>query len=117
VIVNIASILGYGVQKGVASYAIAKAGVIQATKAMAYELASRNIRVVALAPGYVITEMNRDWLTSEEGGAMARQIPLRRFGEEADLDGAILLLASKAGGWMTGSTLVVDGGQMIGLRD
>jgi 3-oxoacyl-[acyl-carrier protein] reductase len=115
-IVNIASILGYGVQRGVAAYAVAKAGVIQLTRALALELGSKNIRVNALAPGYIITELNREYLTTGKGAAMTRDIPLGRMGEEGDLDGALLLLCSDAGRFITGATLVVDGGHMIALR-
>jgi len=115
-IVNIASILGFGVQRGIAAYAVAKAGVIQMTRALALELGSKNIRVNALAPGYIITELNHDYLTSGKGAAMTRDIPLGRMGDERDLDGALLLLASDAGRFMTGATLVVDGGHMIALR-
>jgi 3-oxoacyl-[acyl-carrier protein] reductase len=115
-IVNIASILGYGVAKGTVAYATAKAGVIQLTKALALELAFKGIRVNAIAPGFVVTEINRDYLTSEIGARMTREIPVGRFGEERDLDGALLLLASDAGRFITGATIVVDGGHMVGLR-
>jgi NAD(P)-dependent dehydrogenase (short-subunit alcohol dehydrogenase family) len=115
-IVNIASILGFGVSKGAAAYATAKAGVVQLTKALAIELAFRGVRVNAIAPGYVITEINREYLTTGPGAGMAREIPVGRIGEERDLDGALLLLASDAGRFITGTTVVVDGGHMIGLR-
>ena len=115
-IINIASILGFGVAKGVSAYAVAKAGVVQLTRAMAVETGSRAIRVNAIAPGYFITEINDAYLQSEAGAAMARDIPLRRFGAEGDLDGVLLLLASNAGAFINGATYVVDGGQMIGLR-
>ncbi|QCI64238.1 SDR family NAD(P)-dependent oxidoreductase [Phreatobacter stygius] len=115
-IVNIASILSYGVTKGTASYAVSKAAVAQVTQAMAYELAFKGIRVNAIAPGYVITDINRDYLTSEKGQTMLRDIPVGRFGEEQDLDGALLLLLSDAGRFMTGTVVTVDGGHRIGLR-
>lgn len=115
-IVNIASILGYGVSKGNASYAVTKAGVIQMTQALALEWSFKGIRVNAIAPGYVITDINRDYLTEGKGAEMARDIPIGRFGKEHDLDGALLLLLSEAGAFMTGTTITVDGGQRIGLR-
>ena len=111
-IVNISSIAGFNVAKGVAAYAVAKAGVIQLTKALGLELAARGIRVNAIAPGWIVTDLNRDYLASERGAALKRDIPLGRFGEERDLDGVLLLLASDAGRYMTGTTVVVDGGQL-----
>jgi NAD(P)-dependent dehydrogenase (short-subunit alcohol dehydrogenase family) len=114
-IVNIASVLGFGVSKGVIAYATAKAGVIQLTKALALELAFKGIRVNAIAPGWIVTEINRDYL-GREGAALKREIPVGRFGEESDLDGPLLLLASDAGRFITGATIVADGGQMVALR-
>jgi 3-oxoacyl-[acyl-carrier protein] reductase len=115
-IVNIASVLGFGTAKGTAAYATAKAGVVQLTKALALELAYRGVRVNAIAPGWFVTEINRDYLTSEKGAALTRDIPVGRFGEDGDLDGALLLLASNAGRYIAGATYVVDGGQMVALR-
>jgi NAD(P)-dependent dehydrogenase (short-subunit alcohol dehydrogenase family) len=115
-IVNIASVLGMTPDNGVASYATAKAGVIQLTKALAIELAFKGIRVNAIAPGWIETEINRDYLASERGSAMKRRIPMGRFGEARDLDGPLLLLASDAGRFMTGATVVADGGQVVALR-
>ncbi|GAB2491395.1 SDR family oxidoreductase [Comamonas humi] len=112
-IVNVASILGERVGGGVAPYAISKAGVIQATKAMALELARYGIRVNALLPGYVITDLNRDFLTSEPGEKLRMRIPSRRFSELADLDGPLLLLASDAGAAMSGATVAVDGAHLV----
>jgi 3-oxoacyl-[acyl-carrier protein] reductase len=112
-IVNIASILGYGVSKGVAAYAVAKAGVVQLTGALALELAFKGVRVNAIAPGFVVTEINDDYLKSRP--EMTRFIPAGRFGETRDLDGALLLLASDAGRFMAGSTIVVDGGQVLAI--
>jgi 3-oxoacyl-[acyl-carrier protein] reductase len=113
-IINISSIAGLSVSKGVAAYAVAKAGVIQLTKALGLELAAKGIRVNAIAPGWIVTDLNREFLTTERGAAIKHDIPLGRFGEERDLDGALLLLASDAGRYMTGTTIVVDGGQLIG---
>jgi NAD(P)-dependent dehydrogenase (short-subunit alcohol dehydrogenase family) len=109
--VNIASILGLGGAQGVAAYSASKAGLINLTRALAGEWARHGIRVNALAPGYVETDLNRDWLTSKAGEAILKRIPQRRFGQLEDLDGPLLLLAADAGGFMTGSVLVVDGGQ------
>lgn len=113
-IVNIASVLGTGVLKAVSPYAISKAGMIQATKAMALELAGQNIRINALAPGYIDTEMNHDFWSTPAGERLTKRIPQRRIGAESDLDGAILLLASKASRYMTGSVVTVDGGFLLG---
>jgi 3-oxoacyl-[acyl-carrier protein] reductase len=115
-IVNIASVLGLGVDKGVIAYATAKAGVIQMTKALSLELAFKGIRVNAIAPGWIVTEMNRDFLSGERGTALKREIPMGRFGEERDLDGPLLLLVSDAGRYITGATIVADGGQVVALR-
>jgi len=115
-IVNIASVLGLDVAKGTAAYAIAKAGVIQMTRALALELAFKGVRVNAIAPGWFVTEINRDYLTSEAGGKLTRDIPMGRFGKDGDLDGPLLLLASDAGAYVTGATLVVDGGQVVAIK-
>jgi 3-oxoacyl-[acyl-carrier protein] reductase len=115
-IVNIASVLGLAVAKGAVAYATAKAGVVQVTKALAVELAFKGVRVNAIAPGWFVTEMNDDYLASEAGAAIKREIPMGRFGNAGDLDGALLLLASDAGSFITGATIVVDGGQVIGIR-
>ncbi|MEH2549861.1 NAD(P)-dependent dehydrogenase (short-subunit alcohol dehydrogenase family) [Bradyrhizobium sp. AZCC 2262] len=112
-IVNIASILGERVAGGVAPYAISKAGVVQATKAAALELARHRIRVNALLPGYVITDLNREFLTSEAGEKLRSRIPSRRFGELTDLDGPLLLLASDAGAAMSGAAVAVDGAHLV----
>ncbi len=112
-IVNVASILGERVAGGVAPYAISKAGVLQLTKALALELARHGIRVNALMPGYVVTDLNRDFLLSEPGDKLKARIPSRRFGELTDLDGPLLLLASDAGAAMSGSTLAVDGAHLV----
>jgi 3-oxoacyl-[acyl-carrier protein] reductase len=115
-IINIASVLGLGVAKGTAAYAVAKAAVIQTTKALALELAFKGVRVNAIAPGWFVTEINDEYLNSEAGTAIKRDIPMGRFGKAGDLDGALLLLASDAGSYITGATLVVDGGQVIQVK-
>jgi 3-oxoacyl-[acyl-carrier protein] reductase len=115
-IVNIASVLGFGVSKGVAAYATAKASVIQITKSLAVELAFKGVRVNAIAPGWFVTEINDKYLESEAGKQLIRDIPMGRFGEAGDLDGALLLLASNAGRYITGATIVVDGGQVVQLK-
>lgn len=112
-IVNIASVLGLGVMKFLSPYTISKAGIIQATKSMALELAGNRIRVNALAPGYIDTEMNHDFWATPPGEKLTRRIPQRRIGSESDLDGAILLLASGASRYMTGSVITVDGGFLL----
>lgn len=112
-IVNVASVLGTGVLKALSPYAISKAGMIQATKALALELAGQNIRVNALAPGYIDTEMNHDFWSTPGGERLMKRIPQRRVGAESDLDGAILLLASQASRYMTGSVVTVDGGFLL----
>ena len=112
-IINIASVLGFGVSKGVAAYATAKAAVVQVTKALAVELAFKGVRVNAIAPGWFVTEINDKFLAGEAGEALKRAIPAGRFGKDGDLDGALLLLASDAGSYITGATIVVDGGQVV----
>ena len=112
-IVNIASILGLRVIPGVASYAAAKAGLIQLTRQMAVELVRHRIRVNALAPGYIATDINRDFFASDAGQALLKRIPQRRLGTVDDLTGPLLLLASRAGAHMTGSVVTVDGGHSV----
>jgi len=113
-IVNIASILGMRQGGQVTPYAVSKAGVIQMTKQLALELARFDIRVNALAPGYIETDLNRAFFETPAGMALIKRIPQRRLGRLADLDAPLLLLAGDASAFMTGSVLVVDGGHMVG---
>jgi NAD(P)-dependent dehydrogenase (short-subunit alcohol dehydrogenase family) len=112
-IINIASVLGLRVAPQLLAYATAKAGVVQMTKALALEWARHKVRVNAIAPGYIETDMNRDVLRSDAGQVLVKRIPQRRIGQPSDLDGALLLLASDAGSYMTGSIVVVDGGHVV----
>ncbi len=112
-IINIASILGLRVAGGVSAYAVSKAGVIQMTKALALEWARHGIRVNAMAPGYIETELNHDFFASALGESLIHRIPQRRLGRPAELDGALLLLASDAGSYMTGSVVAIDGGHLV----
>lgn len=113
-IINVASILGLRQAGGVLPYAVSKAGVIQLTKCLALELARHRIRVNSLAPGYLDTELNRAFWQSEPGLALVRRIPQRRLGQLDDLRGPLLLLASDASRYMTGTEVVVDGGHLVG---
>jgi len=112
-IINIASITGLRPGASAAAYSSSKAAVIQMTKALAMEWARYRVRVNALAPGYFETDLNRDFLLSDYGQAMMKRIPQRRFGDMGDLDGALLLLASDASAYMTGSVIAVDGGHLV----
>lgn len=113
-IVNIASILGYRVSKALANYIAAKSGVVHLTQAMALEFVRHGIRVNAIAPGYFITEINEEQFASSAGEMLVKRIPMGRVGETEELAGPLLLLASDAGSFMTGSTITVDGGQLCG---
>jgi NAD(P)-dependent dehydrogenase (short-subunit alcohol dehydrogenase family) len=112
-IINIASILGLRVAGYVAPYAISKAGVVQMTKALALEWSRHGIRINALAPGYFETELNDDFFSGDAGLALIKRIPQRRLGELKELEGPLLLLASEAGSYMTGSVIAVDGGHLV----
>jgi NAD(P)-dependent dehydrogenase (short-subunit alcohol dehydrogenase family) len=114
-IINIASVLSERVMIGDAIYAISKAGVVQMTRSLALELARHNIRVNAISPGFIKTDMNREFLTSESGRAMAEKIPLHRFGRAEDLDDVLLLLAGDGSRYMTGTVITVDGGHGLAL--
>lgn len=111
-IVNIASISAFRTIKGQFPYAVSKAALIKATEIMALEGARYNIRVNALAPGYILTDVSRILLESERSESFVKGIPMRRYGEFEDLDGPLLLLASDASSYMTGSTVVIDGGHI-----
>ena len=110
--INIASVAGKRVGYTMAAYCASKAACEHMTRAMAVEMARYGVRVNAIAPGYFETEINDTFLNSDEGEKMRKRIPMRRFGDHEELSGPLLLLASDAGSFMTGSTIVVDGGHM-----
>jgi NAD(P)-dependent dehydrogenase (short-subunit alcohol dehydrogenase family) len=110
-IVNIASILGFRVRTQVSAYAASKAALIQLTRSMAVEWARHSIRVNALAPGYIVTDLNREFLASPQGEEIRQRTPQRRFLDPEDLDGPLLLLCGPGSSGMTGSVVVVDGGR------
>lgn len=112
-IINISSITGHRGMKGAAFYSASKAGVLHLTRQMALELARYGVRVNSISPGYYATDIVRDFLASPEGDVLRKRIAMRRFGEFEDLDGALLLLASDASRYMTGSDIVVDGGHLL----
>jgi NAD(P)-dependent dehydrogenase (short-subunit alcohol dehydrogenase family) len=113
VVVNIASILGLRTIGQVAPYNASKAGLIHLTRVLAMEWARYDIRVNAICPGYIETEMNSDFWKTPAGQRLIERIPQRRIGQPEHLDGALLLLASDAGSFMTGSVLTVDGGHTV----
>jgi NAD(P)-dependent dehydrogenase (short-subunit alcohol dehydrogenase family) len=112
-IINIASLLGLRVAANVSAYAASKAGLIQLTRALALEWARYGIRVNALAPGYIETDLNREFFATAAGQALIKRIPQRRLGRPEDLEGPLLLLASDASAFMTGSVLDVSGGHAV----
>jgi 3-oxoacyl-[acyl-carrier protein] reductase len=111
-IINIASVVGLVGNKGQANYAASKAGLIGLTKSVAKELASRNILVNAVAPGYIETDMTAG-LTAEARTALSKQIPLDRLGTPGDVAGVVAFLASDYASYITGQVLVVDGGMVM----
>ena len=113
VIVNISSMLGDRVSKTEISYCVSKAGLSHMTRALAYEWAKCGIRVNAIAPGYIVTDLNRAFLESDAGREMMREIPIHRFGKPEDLDGALLYLSTDASAWTTGQIMTVDGGHSL----
>ncbi len=112
-IVNVASILGKRVAGHVSAYAASKAGLVQLSRALALEWARYDIRVNALCPGYIETEINQDFFATEAGKALVKRIPQRRLGRAEELSAPLLLLASEAGSYITGATLAVDGGHLV----
>ena len=115
VIVNIASVLGHRPLPHTGIYAASKAAIIQMTRSAAVELARDHIRVNALAPGYVMTDLNRDFLTSDAGVKLQKRTALRRFATSAELMPALLFLLDPANSYMTGETLTIDGGMSASL--
>src|SRR5690625_109954 len=111
-IINIASIVGVSGNPGQANYVAAKAGLIGLTKSTAKELATRNILVNAVAPGFITTDMT-DLLTEEQKAAILSQIPLEKLGEPADIAKVVSFLASNAANYITGQTIHVDGGMVM----
>jgi NAD(P)-dependent dehydrogenase (short-subunit alcohol dehydrogenase family) len=114
-IINIASITGLRPGGAAAAYGASKAAVIQLTETLAWEWARYGIRVNALAPGYIVTDLNREFLASDFADKMIKRIPQRRYGELEHLDGPLLLLASDASAYMTGATIPVDGGHLVSV--
>lgn len=112
-IINIASLLATHTGLRAGGYATSKAAVDHMTRSLAVELARSQIRVNAIAPGYFLSDINRDYLESEAGEKMRRRVPVQRFGDYRELDGALLLLASDAGSYITGATISVDGGHGV----
>ena len=112
-IINTSSILALRVRPGAPAYVASKAAVVHLTKALALEFADHGIRVNAIAPGYFETDLNRQLLQSEKGRALVAGIPMKRTGAYSELDGALLLLASQAGSFMTGTVIAVDGGHIV----
>ena len=115
VIVNIASVLGHRPLPHTGIYAASKAAIMQMTRSAAIELARDYIRVNALAPGYVMTDLNRDFLTSDAGIKLQKRTALHRFASPAELMPALLFLLDPTNSYMTGETLTIDGGMSASL--
>jgi len=111
-IINIASIVGITGNKGQANYAASKAGLIGLTKSVAKELGSRNVLDNAVAPGFIETDMTAA-MTPDARAALSGQIPLERLGSPRDIAGVVTFLASDYASYITGQTLVVDGGMVM----
>jgi 3-oxoacyl-[acyl-carrier protein] reductase len=111
-IVNIASVVGLTGNRGQANYAASKAGLLGLTKSVAQELASRDVLVNAVAPGFVETEMT-EALSEEARAALFERIPLGRFGQPSDVAGAVRFLVGPTASYITGQVLVVDGGMVM----
>ena len=114
-IINIASTLGYRPLSYVGAYSATKAALIQVTKSQSIELARYNICVNALAPGYILTDINRDQLEGETGDLLKKKIPLKRFATVDELDTIISMLLNTNNTYMTGAIVAVDGGLSTGL--
>ena len=114
-IINIASTLGYRPLSYVGAYSATKAALIQVTKSQSIELARYNICVNALAPGYILTDINRDQLEGETGDLLKKKIPLKRFATVDELDTIISMLLNISNTYMTGAVVAVDGGLSAGL--
>ncbi len=115
VIVNVASVLGHRPLPQVGIYAASKAALIQATRSGALELARHQIRVNALCPGYVKTDINRDFLESPAADGLRKKILLRRFAEASELRPALMMMLDPSNSYMTGTTITIDGGMEAGL--
>ena len=109
-LINVSSVLGARPIGTLTTYCASKAGLNQLTATMALELARSGVRVNAIAPGYIETPMNSDFFKTGPGQALINSVPQRRLGQLEDLDGTILLLASDASKFITGTVITVDGG-------
>jgi len=114
-IINIASTLGYRPLSYVGAYSATKAALIQVTKSQSIELARYNICVNALAPGYILTDINKEQLEGDAGISLKKKIPLKRFATAEELDVIISMLLNRHNTYMTGAVIAVDGGLSAGL--